>query len=121
MAEKNHQSVDWQEYFYSIRKQCPWSLKSWQQGRIAVTLWTGHRYPLKNLDARIYIVSAGSGSVEHLAKGLDQGEDEWLFSYPGYGEYATPVPVLIQQNRRQLASIRQQLLDKAKKPKQKQT
>jgi hypothetical protein len=108
-VDVNHQSVDWEEYFYSIRKQCPWSLKSWRQGRIAVTVWTGHVYPLKNIDARVYIVPNGSGSVEQLAQQLDTGDCEWLFSHPGYGEYAAPVPVLIQQNRQELAKIRQKL------------
>jgi hypothetical protein len=44
-----------------------------------------------------------------LAKALDHGEDEWLFSYPKYGEYATPVKVLIQQNRARLSQLRTQL------------
>jgi hypothetical protein len=43
-----------------------------------------------------------------MALELDQQDPvhEWLFSYPGYGLYATPVPVLIQQNRQQLNQIR---------------
>jgi hypothetical protein len=57
----------------------------------------------------MYMVSAPNETVEALAYALDHGEDEWLFSYPGYGDYATPVPVLIQQNRNELNQLRQKL------------
>jgi hypothetical protein len=40
------------------------------------------------------------------AQELDHGEYEWLFSYPGYGEFATPVGVLIQQDRKVLNDLR---------------
>lgn len=57
----------------------------------------------------MYIVTVDNVALEALADQLDHGEDEWLFSYPGYGPWATPVPVLIQQNRLQLNQLRQQL------------
>jgi hypothetical protein len=59
----------------------------------------------------MYIVNAPNETVEALAASWDQGEDEWLFSYPGYGDYATPVKVLIQQNRAQLNQLRSQQKD----------
>jgi hypothetical protein len=45
-------------------------------------------------------------SVEALSAALDHGDDEWLYSFPGYGPFATPVPVLIQQNRKELNDLR---------------
>jgi hypothetical protein len=58
----------------------------------------------------MYIVNAPNATVVALADGLDYDdpECEWLYSYPGYGEFATPVSVLIQQNRKQLNDLRQQ-------------
>jgi hypothetical protein len=49
--------------------------------------------------------------VTALAEAFDytDTESEWLYSYPGYGEYATPVSVLIQQNRKELTRLRTQL------------
>ena len=49
--------------------------------------------------------------VEAMATELDtqDTECEWLFSYPGYGDYATPVSVLIQQDRSTLTKLRSQL------------
>ena len=105
----NHPSVDWYAYFKSIRNECPWSYAAYIHGQIAIVQYTGERYPLGTYQARMYTVSAPNETVEALAHALDHGEDEWLFSYPGYGDYATPVPVLIQQNRQQLNQLRQKL------------
>jgi hypothetical protein len=41
-----------------------------------------------------------------MSEELDEGEYEWLFSYPSYGEHATPEMVLIQQSRATLTTLR---------------
>lgn len=102
-------AVDWYEYFKSIRVECPWSYSAYQRGQIDICEYTGEILPLGDFQARVYIVNASNQAVEALADSLDYGEDEWLFSYPGYGEFATPVPVLIQQNRARLAELRSKL------------
>jgi hypothetical protein len=55
------------------------------------------------------MVNAPTETVEALCQGLDYGSDAWLFSYPGYGQWATPMPVLIQQDRAKLESLRLKL------------
>ena len=107
--DANHHVVDWSEYFQTIKAQCPWSLRAWQQGLIDIVTYTGEIIPLGDYHARVYVVHAANETVEALAYALDHGEDEWLFSYPGYGEFATPVAVLIQQNRAKLTAIRNKL------------
>jgi hypothetical protein len=59
----------------------------------------------------MYIVDYPDSIVEAMATELDcdDQESEWLFSYPGYGEFATPVKVLIQQNRKTLDNLRNKL------------
>jgi hypothetical protein len=59
----------------------------------------------------MYIVDLPDNIVEAMAEELDFNDQdcEWLFSYPGYGEFATPVKVLIQQNRKQLNDLRTHL------------
>jgi hypothetical protein len=59
----------------------------------------------------MYILDLPDNIVEAMAEELDSNdqESEWLFSYPGYGEFATPVKVLIQQNRKQLNDLRNRL------------
>jgi hypothetical protein len=103
---KSHQSVDWLHYFKSIRRECPWSYAAYVRGHLDITDYTGEILPLGKYAARVYVIADSSCDVEALAQALDHGEDEWLFSYPGYGEFATPVSVLIQQNRAQLAELR---------------
>jgi len=71
--------------------------------------YDGRILPLGNYQARVYLVNAPHETVEALAAGLDHGEDEWLFSYPGFGPFASPVPILIQQNRKQLNDLRNSL------------
>ena len=110
-AEKvrSHQSVDWGAYFKSIRAECPWSYSAWLNGGIDIVNYMGQILPLDDYQARVYLVTDPAMSVEALSQSLDHGQDEWLFSYPGYGEWATPVPVLIQQNRQHLAQLRSRL------------
>lgn len=99
-------AVNWYEYFKSIRVECPWSYSAFIKGQIDIRPYNGEILPLGNLQARVYVVEAPNETVEALAAGLDHGEDEWLFSYPGYGEFAAPVAILIQQNRARLAELR---------------
>lgn len=108
---KSRQSVDWGEYFYRIREQCPWSYAAWQHGQIDVVEWAGEVIPLENYQARVYTV-ASSDEAEYLAEKFDFGDCEWLFSYADYGEFGTPVPVIIQQDRKKLNSLRDKLNEK---------
>ena len=105
---RSHQSVNWYDYFKSIRKECPWSYQAYIHGKIDIVEYEGLSIPLGEYSARMYLVNQSNEVVEALAASHNHGEDEWLFSYPGYGDYATPVSVLIQQNRKTLTDLRQQ-------------
>ena len=107
----NHQSVDWLKYFQSIKTQCPWSLKAYTEGKIDIVSYEGAKIPLGDFHARMYVVSAPDATVAAIADMWDRSDSdcEWLYSYPGYGEFATPVSVLIQQDRTTLRNLRTQL------------
>lgn len=107
---KNRQSVDWYAYFKSIREECPWSYAAFVKNKIDIVEYQGVKLPLGEYSARMYLVTAPDATVIALAEGLDYDdkEYEWLYSYPGYGDYATPVSVLIQQWREELNRIRKQ-------------
>ena len=98
--------TDWGSYFALIKQECPWSYVAWQRGQIDIVQWDGNILPLGNLQARVYIVDTDHETLEQMSKDLDEGEYEWLFSYPGYGEFATPEKVLIQQLRARLTELR---------------
>lgn len=108
--------VNWYQYFSRIRTQCPWSWQAWRRGLIDIVDYNQTKpHPLYHYQARIYTIDLPRDSLEQLATELDNDPTyEWLWSEPGYGAWATPVPCLIQQSRSQLSEIRSQL-DKADK------
>lgn len=104
--------VDWSAYFQHIRKECPWSWQAYQQGLIWVGPWQNRKLTLDVYQARVYVVKNINRRL--LKKCADKynsldTEDEWLWSHPGSGRYSTPVPSLIQQNKRKLQEIRLKL------------
>lgn len=107
--DANQASVNWLEYFQSISKECPWSLAAYKAGQLDIVAWTGTVEPLGNNQARMYTVNLSNKELAELAESLDEGDCEWLYSYPGYGPYATPVSVLIQQDRATLTRLRKAL------------
>jgi len=108
---KSRPRSDWDQYFSSIRDECPWSYSAWLRGQIDIVPWQGQVLPLGEYKSRLYTVDASDQVVQYMAQELDEGEYEWLFSYPGYGENATPETVLIQQERALLTKIRSKLLN----------
>lgn len=97
------QNVNWLEYFTSIQDQCPWSLRAYQSGLIDIRPWQNEIIPLGQMQARMYTLDE---DPEPIAEQLESEGDEWLWSRPGCGPYATPVSVLIQQNAAELARLR---------------
>ena len=105
------EDVDWLGYFGSIRTVCPWSLSYSLQGLIDIQTEFDPE-PLGKYAARIYILRDRTNSwVRRKAAEMEQTRPQelWFFSYPGYGKNATPVRVLIQQDRNQLETIRKKL------------
>jgi hypothetical protein len=105
---RNHQSVNWEEYFFKIREVCPWSIAAWHKGLVDIVN-SKQILPLGNYKVRIYTLDLSKRRLKKLCKLRDQGDCEWLWSHPEYGAYATPLPCLIQQNRQELTTIRSKL------------
>lgn len=103
---RSRQSVNWADYFSKIKQQCPWSYAAWQQGQIDIQKFKGQLGDLGAFQARIYLVALNKRRTKKLAKKLDLGHDEILWSHPSYGPWATPVACLIQQDRKRLQELR---------------
>jgi len=102
------EKVDWEAYFKKIKVVCPWSLAAWKKGEIKIEQWSGEWQHLENYQAIVYIVAnTNRRRIKKLAKKLNTSyEYEWLWSEPKYGDYGSPVPILIQQSRRKLFDLR---------------
>lgn len=109
MQDADQVKNSWQDYFYRIREQCPWSWAAWLKGEIEIVEWNGSAMPLGQLQARVYTVDLTNSELEQLADQLDQGPCEWLYSHSAMGPWATPVSVLIQQDRAELTRLRNKL------------
>jgi hypothetical protein len=101
--------VDWNQYFESIKRVCPWSHVAFKRAAIDLTLWRGVISPLGNWEARLYL--APRHNPRQLKKMSDRFNrerptEEWLWSHPTFGNHSTPVACFIQQDRQRLETIR---------------
>lgn len=105
-------AVNWAAYFESIKTACPWSWSAQKKSLIDIQHWHSQAQDLEHYEARIY--TAPNHKPRQLKKitdrlNRDRPLEEWLWSHPKYGHNSTPVPVLIQQDRSRLESIRKNL------------
>ena len=102
--------VDWEKYFRSIQKVCPWSLESYLAGRIKITTQDTIQ-DLKEYDAIVYQVDMSIDELDNFVEKLNdsQEECEFLWSHPDHskgGNNQAPLPVVIQQDRKFLEELR---------------
>ncbi len=102
----------WTDYFKKISDVCPWSLEAWNNNEIRVFEEFEEVRPLIGKKAHLYLLPDFSDDeLYELAEDLDElyKEYEFLWSHPDFtkgGNRATPVPVLIQQDRQLLEYLR---------------
>ena len=102
----------WTKYFKKISNVCPWSLEAWNNNEIRVFEEFKEVRPLVGKKAHLYLLPTFSDDdLYELAEELDNlyEEYEFLWSHPDFtkgGNRATPVPVLIQQDRQLLEYLR---------------
>ena len=99
--------VNWAEYFQHIKPVCPWSSAAHKKGEIKFVEWSGELEPLGDNQAIVYICeNYNRRRLKKLHKKLDTGEYEMLWSEPTNGPNASPIPVIIQQDKRKLFNLR---------------
>tara|TARA_Y100000052_G_scaffold27350_1_gene34823 strand:- start:1621 stop:2025 length:405 start_codon:yes stop_codon:yes gene_type:complete len=109
----------WLKYFHSIRHVCPWSYKSYLEGKIKIIPFdrellklTEMNWNLESNDALVYVVDDLTLNEidEFVAHRNDcQEKCEYLWSHPSYtkgGNKQAPYPIIIQQDRAKLMELR---------------
>tara|TARA_A100001011_G_scaffold2641_1_gene3082 strand:+ start:999 stop:1385 length:387 start_codon:yes stop_codon:yes gene_type:complete len=110
---------NWFNYFHSIRHVCPWSYKSYLEGKIQIIPFdkellklTEINWKIQPNDALVYVVDDLTLDEidEFVAHRNDsQKKCEYLWSHPTFTKGAnnqTPKPVIIQQDRKRLMELR---------------
>lgn len=103
--------VNWSEYFQLIRTVCPWSNTAWKYSLIDFQPWKNSVLDLQHYAARVYVYPTKPRQLKKTTNRLNEKyhQYEWLWSHPDYQHYSTPIAVLIQQDRTQLETIRNNL------------
>ena len=106
----------WKSHFQKIKKVCPWSWKAWNEGKIKIVQLETIQH-LNEYDAIVYEVEdIDEDSLDAYVQELNEEytEYEFLWSHPTHtkgGKNQTPVPVIIQQDRKLLEELRQGIKD----------
>ncbi len=121
--------INWLEYFYSIRKVCPYSYQSYLDGTTKITNYDEdilvlNEQNFETLPWEVIVYLLGDDLTldaidEYVASLNDcQNTCEYLWSHPTFtkgGNNNTPVPVIIQQDRARLMELRRGGKEKKKK------
>ena len=110
---------NWFRYFHSIRHVCPWSFKSYLEGRIQIIPFdrdllklTEMNWTVQPNDALVYVVDDLTlDEIDDFVAHRNDCQDkcEYLWSHPTFTKGAnnqTPKPVIIQQDRKRLMELR---------------
>jgi hypothetical protein len=111
-AQEAADEVNWLAYFETIKTACPWSWAAQKKSLIDIQHWHSQAKDLELFEARIYTApNHKPRQLKKISQRLNQTRptEEWLWSHPKYGFNSTPTPVLIQQDRSKLESIRNTL------------
>ena len=122
MERKNvaEAKLNWLEYFHSIRKVCPWSYQSYLDGTTKITnfdedILVLNEQNFETLPWEVIIYLLGDdltlNAIDEYVAFLNECQNtcEYLWSHPTFtkgGNYNTPVPVIIQQDRTRLMELR---------------
>ena len=109
----------WFQYFRSIRTVCPWSYKSYLEGKIKIIPFDRDFMKLTEANsaqqpwaALVYVVD--DLTLDEIDDIVAQENDcqekcEYLWSHPSYtkgGNKQAPYPIIIQQDRAKLMELR---------------
>ena len=116
--------INWYEYFRSIERVCPWSLESFLHGRVRFEPYNHsmiHRLDMywrdEYYDAVIYLNAPDDVNLlDELIQEFEADKNLknciYFWSHPNYtkgGHKQAPVPIIIQQSKKNLDQARARL------------
>ena len=109
----------WLKYFHSIRHVCPWSYKSYLEGKIKIIPFdrdimelTEANWSLETNDALVYVVDDLTlDEIDDIVAHRNDCQEkcEYLWSHPTYTKGSNnqaPFACIIQQDRAKLMELR---------------
>ena len=123
---EKRKEVNWLKYYESIRDVCPWSYRSYVMGGIITIPYNDVTFitfsqtfegckDRHGVRTDCFVYTCESKPVRWLESMVDEMNEtyptqEWLYSSPDDDSgNATPIPVLIQQNRATLTNLRDKI------------
>ncbi len=120
----------WFNYFRNIQHVCPWSYKSYCEGKIRIVPYdedilklTELNWSIEPWDAVVYVVDTDLtlDAIDNIVAHRNDSQEkcEYLWSHPTFtkgGGNQTPWPVIIQQDRAQLMELRNGKKAKKERP-----
>jgi hypothetical protein len=118
--QRFEEEVDWVEYFLSIKKLCPWSLKFWMEDKILhITTEGGCEFTwCACFDASEYeailFEYPHETTIDTLCTIVEKIEEKYtgliaFWSHPDEKQNNTPKPCVIVQDRSTLTDLRKQV------------
>jgi len=119
---KNEAEVDWLTYFQSIKNVCPWSYESYTQGTTKITqfdkdilLLNEQNWSTLPWEVIVYLTGDDLtlNAIDEIVVYRNESQEkcEYLWSLPSFtkgGNNQTPVPVIIQQDKKTLERLRKE-------------
>ncbi len=110
----------WFNYFTNIQHVCPWSYKSYVEGKIRIIPYdedilklTEQNWSIEPWDAVVYVVETDLtlDAIDNIVARRNESQEkcEYLWSHPTFtkgGGNQAPYPIIIQQDRAKLMELR---------------
>jgi len=115
--KKAQEEVNWAEYFARIRGVCPWSYKAFMNDNILIINYGEADFItfaklFGHSKHETYVYKCIGHTSEWLNAKCDEmnvlfNHCEWLWSHPEYGGDSPDIPIIIQQDKKQLEQLRE--------------
>ena len=115
-------NINWQEYYASIRSVCPWSYKAYMNDTILVIDYNPNCFKtwsclFKGTKYEAFVYKMPEITAEDLETLCDYYNEtlgdkynsEYLWSHHEEGGDSAPAPILIQQDKAQLKTLRDKI------------